>query len=548
MDDIVAETEAQYCPPLDPALVSAILLDYDLSKAQDLAEAKRTLDELKEDAILQEAAGFDPSGTGAVDDNSDARDQKKSNLGTSASQSQETDSTSITNGISSLDLEEQFSQSDLDYEIEEEVHDFDQLDETAKIKRLQNIFGDQVSRYSIQHTLRKYNGKWNAAVDDLLSQASFVDVGSSAEGHVVVAKGIDGFTEEQILQRGRKGKARNRRARIPNERRSSSLPGLHDTPPAPTPNTWEIATDDVEFIAQHTGMSSSKVSSMYYTHGARLSDTLAAILTSKSNVKPRVAVDDTVISTQGAELARDYPSVSEEHLLTLVKITYPSRKAAQELAQALVSKPRSPENGGIHIVPQFAPLEGVNANADWNDVTRKAKSATTSRSPSLDLASSSARRDTYAQAQATAFSKAGAAYRKARSDRLMGGAAAYYGQLGREYAALSSSAAAETADRLVASQSTSNELDLHGVDVANAVRIASEKVAEWWDRLGENRINGRVGAEDRLAGYRIVVGLGRHSEGGRSKIGPAVTKVLKQEGWRVEATGAIVTVRGPIKR
>lgn len=548
MGDFVADIEAEYCPPLDPALVSAILLDYDLSKAEEVTEARRTLDELREDAIVNEAVAFDPSGTGAVDDGPETQDLKKSIVGTSASQSHETDSTSITNGLSSLDLEEQFSQSDLDLEDEAEVHDFDQLEEGAKVKRLQNIFGDKVSRYSIQHTLRKYNGKWNAAVDDLLSQASFVDVGSSAEGHVVVAKGIDGFTDEQLRRRGRKGKARNKKPRHPTDRRSSSLPGLHDAQPTPMTNTWKTAAEDVEFIATRTGVSSSKVSSMYYANSATLSHTIATVLASAINHKPKVAVDENVISMQAAELACDYPSVTEEQLHTLVKITYPSRKAAQELAQALVSKPRSPENGGIHIVPQFAPLEGLGADADWNEVTKKAKSATTSRSPSLDLASSAARRDAYAQAQATAFSKAGAAHRKARSDKFMGGAAAYYGQLGRGYAALSSSAAADTADRLVASQSTSHELDLHGVDVANAVRIASEKVAEWWDRLGENRINGRIGAEDRLAGYRIVVGLGRHSEGGRSKIGPAVTKALKQEGWRIEATGAVVTVRGPIKR
>ncbi len=37
MDDIVAQVEAHYCPPLDPALVSAILLDYDVANAEDLA-------------------------------------------------------------------------------------------------------------------------------------------------------------------------------------------------------------------------------------------------------------------------------------------------------------------------------------------------------------------------------------------------------------------------------------------------------------------------------------------------------------------------------
>jgi len=130
----------------------------------------------------------------------------------------------------------------------------------------------------------------------------------------------------------------------------------------------------------------------------------------------------------------------------------------------------------------------------------------------------------------------------------MGGAAAYYGQVGREYAALSSNATAAAADQLVSTQSTPTQLDLHGVDVLNAVRIAQEKVDAWWRGLGESRVNGRLGIEDRQTGYRIVVGLGRHSEGGKGKLGPAVSKVLRQEGWKIENAGAVIVVKGKAKR
>jgi hypothetical protein len=547
MDDLVVQIEAQYCPPLDPALVSAILLDYDVENAEDLAAARRTLDELKEDAILNEAVAFDPSGTGAVDQDPISNDHTESHVGTSASQSRETDSTSLTNDISALDFDDGLTESASEDETREKVTDFDQLDEATKIRRLQRIFRE-LSRYTIQHTLRKYNGKWDAAVDDLLSQAALLNADGLSAEDLVVAKGIDGFSEQHHLQRGRKGKARNRKPRNPNERRSSSLPGLHEASRADTKNTWKTAAEDINFIASRTGMSTAHISSIYYSKGASVSQTIGAVLGSLFEDRTTSRVDDAIVVTQATELKHDFPTISMDYLQALIKITYPSRDAAHELAKALVSKPSTTDAGGIRIIPQFAPLDGVDGNTSWNEITRKARSATSSRSTSLDVASSAARKDAYAQAQAIAYSKAGAAHRKARSDRLMGGAAAYYGQLGREYAALSSSAAAETADRLVASQSMSNELDLHGVDVANAVRIAREKVAAWWDRLGENRVNGRTGAEERLAGYRIVVGLGKHSEGGRSKLGPAVTKMLKQEGWRVESLGAVVTVKGRLVR
>ena len=544
MDETVAQIEAQYCPPLDPALVYAILLDYDVADADGLAAAKQILEELKQDAILNEAVAFDPSGTGARGQDVVGNDQTESHVGTSASQSRGTDSTSLTNAISSIDLEDEFTESASEDETQEEAADFDRLDEATKIRRLQRIF-KELSRYTIQHALRKYNGKWDAAVDDLLSQAAFVDAEGLATEEIVVAKGIEGFSEEHFRHRGRKGKAPNKKTKNLTERRSSSLPGLHEATHADTKNIWKTAAEDIDFIAGRTGMSTAQISSIYYSKDASVSQTVAAMLESSITNKSTSPVDDAIIVTQATELMREFPMISFEYLQALIKITYPSRNAAHELAKVLVRKPGFADSGGIRIIPQFAPLEGLDDNTGWNESTRKARSAASSRSASLDIASSVARRDAYAQAQALAYSKAGAAHRKAKSNRLMGGAAAYYGQLGREYAALSSSAAAETADRLVASQSTSNELDLHGVDVANAVRIAQENVEAWWDSLGENRVNGRAGAGERQAGYKIVVGLGKHSEGGRSKLGPAVTKMLKQERWRFESSGAVITVKGP---
>ena len=130
----------------------------------------------------------------------------------------------------------------------------------------------------------------------------------------------------------------------------------------------------------------------------------------------------------------------------------------------------------------------------------------------------------------------------------MGGAAAYYSQLGRDLSALSFGATADAADSLAARQSSATQLDLHGIDVLNGVRIAQERVESWWCSLGENRVNGRAGAEDRGAGFRIVVGAGSHSVGGKGKLGPAVSKMLKSEGWRIEPAGAVIVVKGKQRR
>jgi hypothetical protein len=130
----------------------------------------------------------------------------------------------------------------------------------------------------------------------------------------------------------------------------------------------------------------------------------------------------------------------------------------------------------------------------------------------------------------------------------MGGAAAYYSQLGRDLSAMAFGASADAADALASRQSSATQLDLHGIDVLNGVRIAQERVEAWWNGLGESRVNGRTGAEDRGAGFRIVVGAGTHSVGGKGKLGPAVSKALNSEGWRIEPAGAVIVVKGKQRR
>ncbi|EHL00779.1 putative ubiquitin fusion degradation protein C12B10.01c [Glarea lozoyensis 74030] len=152
---------------------------------------------------------------------------------------------------------------------------------------------------------------------------------------------------------------------------------------------------------------------------------------------------------------------------------------------------------------------------------------------SIDLAAS------HMAARNNNFEKAAAYYRKGKSDHLMGGAAAYYALEGRNYNALAKASSSAAADALVAAQSSRTELDLHGVNVKDALRISRERVTNWWHELGEARIMGGIGG-----GYRIVTGIGRHSEGGRLKLGPAVGKMLIREGWKVEVGSGVLVVKG----
>ena len=543
MAEILARLEAEYCPPLDSALLSAILSDFDLSKVEDVEAARGTLDVLKETAIAEELDGFDASGTGGLGDDASVARRPESCPDTSTTQSKETDATSVSSQLGRLDVNEAESTQNVNAI---NADDLEQLDQGTKVELLKDVFGDRVTTYGIEHTLKKCKGNWNSAMEELLNHVYFNETNGTLDDERVSAKGVDAFAEEHIIKSGRKSRPKKKHVKNGQHRRSSSLPGLSDGDAIPTTNKWKSSADDVEFISSRIGIPTSTVSSIYYEKGASVSQTIAALLKASMETSKLLGTDETMISANAQQLGRDFPTISPDYLATLLRLTHPSTTAAHELAEALTSKPKNLVNGGIQIVPRSNP---VNLSDGFENATNgKAKTPVRSRSPSSDLASPSIRRDTYALARSAAFAQASAAHRKAKSDRLMGGAAAYYGQVGRDYVAMSANASAEAADQLAHSQSNSTQLDLHGVDVLNAVRIAKERVEGWWSGLGESRVNGRVGAVDRQMGYRIVVGLGRHSESGKGKLGPAVSKALREEGWKIEVAGPVIVVKGPVRK
>ncbi|KAK4579949.1 hypothetical protein LTR86_000151 [Recurvomyces mirabilis] len=538
-----SQLETDYCPPLDPALLSAIISDFDLGHEDGVQQAREILDQLKESALLEEAAGFDPSGTGAHD--GDERSKRAESCPeTTETTTTETDVTSLSNDISSLDLDEHWHNENVALGSAE---DLEALDEESKVKLLQDVFGDRVSKYSVQHTLKKCDGKWQATMEELLNHVYFNEAEDSEDGKKLAVKGVDAFFEGQNgTKRGRKGKAKGRRVRSLDEIRDGTFACSPSRSPGPTTNKWKTAEEDVDFIASRTRIAIATVSSVYYDKGASIPRTIGELLKMSMEESKHIVSDDAAVAKHARELGYDFPSVAPHYLATIVRLSYPSTSSAHELAEALTAKPRG-MNGGIQIIPQYAsPLLTVNDSSHGN--ARKSRSAGTSHLTASDDLDAATRANAYASARATAFSQASAAHRKAKSNHLMGGAAAYYSQEARNYGALGSSASAAAADQLAAAQSTSTQLDLHGVDVLNGVRIAQERVEGWWYSLGESRVNGRVGVSERSGGFRIVVGRGTHSEGGKGKLGPAVSKALRAEGWRIENEGAAILVKGTARR
>ncbi|KAK0514906.1 hypothetical protein JMJ35_002285 [Cladonia borealis] len=172
--------------------------------------------------------------------------------------------------------------------------------------------------------------------------------------------------------------------------------------------------------------------------------------------------------------------------------------------------------------------------------------------PDMDIASSNSttplqlpRASALLVARSNAFAQAQAAHRKSKSIPLMGGAASYYSSVARDAHATLRQHDSARANELVARQSRPGEVDLHGVSVSDATRIAKVEVEQWWEREGrEWSREGKV----MVGGLRIITGIGRHSDGGRGKLGPAVRAMLKREDWKIEEGEGVFEVVGRVRR
>ncbi|KAL1649465.1 hypothetical protein SLS58_001520 [Diplodia intermedia] len=526
--DNVNRLQREFCPPLDPALVISIYSDYK-GVPDCLDQARALLAHFKDAAAIEQLTDFDPSGCSTQPNEHSSSPEQDDRASRGPKTSTETDATSLTNGVSSLALSS--SGVSTPSEPGASMAWLQNLNMTSKEAQLIETF-PTLSVTTIAFVFKKNNGEFEKCVDELLNHVLFEEIDGRDGEEKILRKGIDTFAAaDGTVPRGRKAKGKKKN-------RKTNFMNLDDSEPAaPSPNKWKTMSDDVDFIATKVNVSYKAVKSSYHERGGSVAATIAALIESdiKTN-KISLAEESDIIFQNVLDLSKEFElDLQQAH--ALIRLTHPSSAAAHELAKALTrsSNASSPTGGGggIQLVPRYAPLNLSDPDEEY-DVPGPA-SASTLTAASLGVA------------RHTAFSKASEYHRKGKSDPLMRAAAGYYGQVGRDNHRAFQSAVAAEADALVAAQSGPAQLDLHGVSVADAKRIARQKVAEWWASLGEDRIKGYyAGAKKGKAAneYRIVTGIGRHSDGGRAKIGPAVMKMLVAEGWRVEVGSGVLTVSG----
>lgn len=445
-----------------------------------------------------------------------------------------TANTSLSDGMSHLNIKDGSSSSS-DENTDDELSDWmelEKVDPETRLAILMEMF-PSLQDLTIKQCLKEAGDNVKRVVEELLNYV-FIEQEAAERDQMLIPRGVEGFAVPDNVRRARKSKGKRKGRQFDERSSSSSLAPVDDTTSDVRDSKWDVIGKEIEFISSRTGLPTRSVSSIYHASGASTSSTLKAILGSDIRIKRDEDLDDPAIQANAIQLGEEFPSIPTQYLEPLIRLTHPSTASAHELAKELVSKPTSSEpSGGIEIITKLPPIDVCDSSSKSQSKPTQPIRASASTAAALSMS--------YALARRTAFSQASAAYRKSKSNHLMGAAASYYGSLGREYDLKAKMYSAAAADALVEANSTDKELDLHGVCVKDAVRIAREKVRAWWVGLGDSRYEAKW-ASTRI--YRIITGVGKHSEDRKAKIGPAVARMLMREGWRVQIEEGALTVFG----
>ncbi|KAI9883196.1 MAG: hypothetical protein M1823_005036 [Watsoniomyces obsoletus] len=605
MADSIAHLQREYCPPLDSALLAALASDYDLRDEDNVRLLRVTLDSLKEDAATPPENNLDdPFRTAesvrAPTSTDSGRDATSQRAGTSSlptgrngagSTGRETDMTSVSEAMSLVSLD--FSNCERGVDGEDEIplsstywSDLQELALGSKSEQLGALF-PSLDAATVAHALANVNDDFDQAVETLLNLVFIKqekDELASADETAVpnglskeisthngiftpknksTPKGVDGFATTDLPARGRKSKRKKRKeqqqqhlrssrsssaaaaAASPSRAQSLDVPSRRRGPPE---NQWQVMSKDIDFLASRLSMPRSIISSVYHAGHPSISSTLHAILEFESQGLSLDDPDnDPVMQVHAVELGEEFPTIPSLYIFALIRLTHPSTATAHELAKelrVLTNLPNSTlERPSIEIITrtpppiEFIPSTPTNLNSPSPDDTNGSPIS------AIKAASLSAQhRQAHLQASARALS----AHHRSSTDRVTrGGESAHYSSIARAHESQARRYESLTADAIVLQQSTENGVDLHGISVKDALRIARERVQAWWDGLGEKKLDHRV--REHLE-YRVITGQGRHSRDGRSKIGPAVGRMLLKEGWKVRFEQGVLVVNGRVRK
>ncbi|KAI5459255.1 hypothetical protein BGZ63DRAFT_361694 [Mariannaea sp. PMI_226] len=524
-EELVQELVDSFRTLLDEALVVAIVSDYDLKQASEYKAAQDILEGLAKDVAFEEATGFNSSGIAeGLDGITDGLSTTETSNSHQRSRANDTDTTS--SDLTSPTTENTFCVPKLTT--------FNSESEEDRALLLQSMFTD-LKEYDIRHALKKANGDFQVALDDLLNIQYLKSTDQQP-------KGIDGFfqPEEDVEEIGKRGRKKGKKGKKPIGSPGSQTPRDDATSTDHAKNLKR--QDEIAYLADRLNLPFDGVSEIYcrkrYASGATALEIL------DQHIQLGIEAEDDASKERAKELAAKYHNVPEHYMATLVQVTGSIPQWSDDIA-ALLSKhfAKNPWTQKLPINYTLTPLpkgeiEGFETGSYSNKAPVRQKDAlqTIPTSTNLSYAQATERVQQYNRAKREAATSASQLFRRGASNSLYRQAAGYYVGVAREQSRYEHQASSTAADVLVEEQSTPTSIDLHGVYVQDGVRIARAKVQSWWNSLGEFRAE-----KARQQPLTVITGLGRHSAGGVSQLRQAVAAALLQEGWRIRVeTGRFV--------
>ncbi|KAL7946636.1 hypothetical protein V8C42DRAFT_318414 [Trichoderma barbatum] len=504
---------------LDDSLIVAIASDYDLSTDIGYDEAFSTLQSLAQNAAIEEASSFDPSGIYRFTEHEDQDmiDNREGN--------------GVSNGAIS-NYEEADANLSFDppniMDPDAELSQFEVLE--RDVLQLQSLF-PRINNLDIRNVLTSANGVVAAALDSLLNLQYLQSIShdtASSNGPLVADDSGAQFP-------GKAGDAGydNRSMAYKNNANGSKTPAA------------------ITYIAERLNMSTEEVSIMYAESGNSKIATILGILDQHLLQESGESLT-TVEKKAVGELKQKYRSVPEDYLEVIIRIAGPMSAYSVDLASLTNTYfSKRSMNQKLELGYRLTPLphediEGLTGAAaatlagGKGIYHRPTQVANTDNDLTRTLQMSNALHRQKQDAMASAASL----YRRGASQPLYRQAAGYYAQQAREHSRRAQEATSAAADMHVDQQSTDTTVDLHGVSVLDGVRIARQRAVDWWQTRRASRQESRQGrlSEQSLT---IVTGLGHHSAGGVSPLRKAVGAALTRDGWkfRVETGKYVLTGR-----
>ncbi|EGX53733.1 hypothetical protein AOL_s00004g392 [Orbilia oligospora ATCC 24927] len=494
--DPMGQLLKEYCPPLDSAIVLAILLDYD-----NVEDARDILDTLKAETIVDEADGADLS------------DFNNYNVFTD----EDTNTT-----LTSVSKSEKGAGGDREITADDPVYPL-------------TVMFPSTAVFTLRHTLQKCGSDVDRAIDELLN-LGFLD--GEGEG----LKGVEAFSEDSMHLNSsrRKGKKKvNRQSQSGN-----ILEELDAAGGGTAPSKWEQMETEVTFLATKLNVPPQIAKSAYHKHGS-LSSTLVALI--ESHGEGDTIPEDASHLENISSIMAKHPRLLQSHVVGLVKMCKDDIPSAFKFAELL--NRRQLHKLTVETTPQTpnpkSPTSSIVPSSDpWNFVVSPRRTPTSPRSPTsprMSYRTAALTANDHAAARNEAYNKASAAYRRSKSDHLMGAVATYYAEEGKNHGTRLKAYSHMAAEALVNENSTEYTLDLHGVTVQQALKITNERVTSWWVQINSNDTRAVIP-------FNIITGIGTHSKGGQSRLGPAVSKMLIKGNWKIEVRPGNIMVLGVQKK